>query len=146
MDQLALNRFMRQVEHGESGCWLWIGTKVGGGYGRIGLSGRYVMAHRAAYEHFIGKIPAGLTIDHLCRNPSCVNPQHLEPVSQAENNARANLGWWFGSRDACANGHLFDEENTVIRLAPTPARICRTCARERTRRYRARKASAALEA
>jgi len=65
---------------GES-CWLWTGPLNPGGYGTNG--GR--LAHRVVYERLIGQIPAGLTLDHLCRVRNCVNPQHLEPVTIAEN-------------------------------------------------------------
>ncbi len=136
-------RFRRFVQRMPSGCDLWIGNKVVGDYGRFFLRGRQELAHRVAYEDAKGSIPFGLTIDHLCRRPACVNPEHLEAVTQAENNHRANLGWWWGDRGTCVNGHEFTESNTRIRLKPTPARICRTCARERTRDYRIRKAQAA---
>ena len=74
-----------------SGCWLWTGTRSGG-YGRIGAGGRTgvtLWAHRVVYEALRGPIPAGLTIDHLCRLRICVNPWHLEPVTRQENGARA---------------------------------------------------------
>lgn len=85
-------RFMQYVEVTDT-CWLWTGVcHRTGGYGRFyvgGRGGRFVQAHRWAYEHHLGPIPTGLTIDHLCMVRSCVNPTHLEPVSQAENNRRA---------------------------------------------------------
>jgi len=72
-------------------CWIWT---AGGDYGRgrfavVGRSGRLLLAHRFAYELLIGPIPEGLTLDHLCMTPLCVNPEHLEPVTQAENSRRA---------------------------------------------------------
>lgn len=85
-------RFWAKVEKSE-GCWLWIGTGNRSGYGHFSIRGRggraKVGAHRFAYELAVGPIPDGLTIDHLCFNTSCVNPDHLEPVSQAENSKRA---------------------------------------------------------
>lgn len=74
----------RQVS--ASGCWEWRGTRADTGYGRIG--GEYT--HRLAYEHYIGAIPEGYQIDHLCLNRSCFNPEHLEAVTQYENLRRQN--------------------------------------------------------
>lgn len=78
------DRFDAQVERTDT-CWLWTGNKTPAGYGRFWLNGRNVQAHRAAYEFHIGPIADGLTIDHLCRVTSCVNPAHMEPVTLAEN-------------------------------------------------------------
>lgn len=70
-------------------CWIWNGKPQNGeGYCRVRLMGKTYLAHRVAYEQFIGPIPAGLQIDHLCRQPSCVRPDHLEPVTNAENQRR----------------------------------------------------------
>ena len=75
-----------------SGCWLWTGALTRGGYGQIGVWFGGVMrprrAHRVAYECYIGPIPDGLELDHLCRVRTCVNPRHLEPVTHAVNVAR----------------------------------------------------------
>lgn len=72
------------------GCWRWIGTRTPEGYGQIRVAvGEVAYAHRVAYELLVGPIPEGLHIDHLCRVRACVNPAHLEPVTQAENNRRA---------------------------------------------------------
>lgn len=73
-------------------CWIWrsvIHPKWG--YGRFSFGGKYVQAHRWSYQHFVGPIPKGLHIDHLCRVRACVRPDHLEPVTPAENNRRAAL-------------------------------------------------------
>lgn len=66
------------------GCWLWCGTMFGG-YGQYSHEGKTRKAHRRSYEALVGPIPEGLALDHLCRNPSCVNPAHLEPVTWREN-------------------------------------------------------------
>lgn len=70
----------------ETPCWIWQAALNSGGYGTTtDGSGRGVMAHRLVYEHYRGTIPEGLFLDHLCRNPACVNPDHLEPVTNSEN-------------------------------------------------------------
>lgn len=71
-----------------SGCWLWKGAKSKGGYGYLRVMGTPTQAHRVFYERHKGAIPEGLHIDHLCRVRGCVNPDHLEPVTLAENGRR----------------------------------------------------------
>ncbi len=88
MTESELTRFWAKVrESGE--CWQWTGARQKGGYGKLGMRRpgvpKTALAHRLAYEHWRGPIPVGLTIDHLCRNPGCVNPWHLETVSMAVN-------------------------------------------------------------
>lgn len=89
----ATARFMSFVAKTGDGCWRWTGSRSGSAleYGQFSwrIMGRPMMgAHRAAWELFRGPVPDGLTLDHLCRNTLCVNPTHLEPVTQAENNRR----------------------------------------------------------
>lgn len=85
-------RFWEKVQGGDvTTCWLWTGYRHPKGYGAIGIGGRAGRphpAHRVAYELLIDDIPPGLELDHLCRNPSCVNPWHCEPVTRAVNLAR----------------------------------------------------------
>jgi hypothetical protein len=82
----------RYIVDEETGCWLWTGG-TRGGYGRLKLADYGMMeAHRASYEFHKGKIPEGLVLDHLCRNRSCINPEHLEPVTQLENIRRGETG------------------------------------------------------
>lgn len=66
-------------------CWVSGHNRNSKGYARVNTAGRSTPAHRVAYEHFIGPIPDGLTLDHLCRNRACINPAHLEPVTSLEN-------------------------------------------------------------
>ena len=115
-------------------CWLFTGARAPGGYGRIGYRQRTMQAHRAAYETFVGPIPAGLHIDHLCGNRACCNPGHLEPVTQAENNRRANR-LRFAHMTHCQRGHEFTAANTGTR---PEGRYCRTCHNASARARRAR--------
>ena len=107
-------------------CWEWEGYKYSNGYAALTVDGRQVLAHRWSYEEFIGPIPDGLTIDHLCRNRGCVNPAHMEPVTGRENTRRAMRG-------ACVNGHRFSPENTYMHRGK---RYCRTCRRNRNQARR----------
>lgn len=111
------------------GCWLWLGSVSTGGYGytsRGAIAGRSPRAHRAVYEYYRGPIPAGLTLDHLCRVRRCVNPAHLEPTSTRENLLR---GVGHAAKNArkthCAHGHSFTPENTKLRL--NGSRRCLAC-------------------
>ena len=86
------DRFESYVERdGLLGCWLWTGG-TNGQYGELRVGQKIAKAHRVAFEMYVGPIPAGLEVDHLCRNTRCVNPAHLEPVTKAENVRR---GWPF---------------------------------------------------
>lgn len=112
----------------ETECWEWQGPDNGVGYGKIKVDGDFLYAHRYGYELFVGEIPDGLVIDHLCRNPSCVNPWHLEPVTQRINSQRGSRA----TRTHCVNGHPYNEANTYI-YPKTGHRQCRACNRERER-------------
>lgn len=85
----AIKRFWKYVRKVD-GCWLWIGAVTWDGYGRLRLPDRTVRAHRWAYQRFIGTIPEGMELDHLCKTRCCVNPDHLEPVTRDENHARGD--------------------------------------------------------
>lgn len=90
LEELASRLLSR---HLDSGCWSWTGPQQSKGYGQIGLSSprRLVFVHRLAYEVFVGPIPYGMTIDHLCSNKLCINPGHLEVVTRGENTRRGHL-------------------------------------------------------
>lgn len=84
-------RYSEQDRGYETPCWIWTGSTIRSGYGRLMYRGEQVLAHRRYYEHHVGPIPEGLTIDHLCRVRACVNPDHLEPVTNAENVRRGGI-------------------------------------------------------
>lgn len=111
-------------------CWEWLAAKNRRGYGQIGLGSRSLglgMAHRVAWELLVGPIPSGMELDHLCRNPSCVNPDHLEPVTHAENMRRAPYDAPQSKRmkTHCPLGHPYSGEN--LYRSPRGRRECRTC-------------------
>ena len=112
----------------ETGCWEWNGSLNNHGYAQSWDGRKPVLGHRLSYEEHCGPIPAGLTIDHLCRNSRCVNPDHLEPVTHRENMRRGR----FGSATHCPKGHPYDAANTrVERTRFGFGRRCRECARVR---------------
>ena len=117
------------------GCWLWTGA-LSDGYGSFGIEGhRTKGAHRYAYETLVGPVPSGLQLDHLCRVRNCVNPDHLEPVTQRENLLRSEGAAARNARKThCENGHPFDDENTS---STNGKRRCRACGRESEQRRRA---------
>lgn len=136
-------RFWQNVngQAGPDGCWPWIGKLNADGYGLFTGSRRRVRAHRFAYELLVGPIPDGLVLDHLCRNPCCVNPTHLEPVTIRENVLRGvGPSAKHAVKTHCVNGHPFDSVNTHITAQGW--RKCRACEREaRAQRKATRDAS-----
>jgi hypothetical protein len=124
----SLDRFWRRVDMNPHHCWEWQGYITAGGYGQVGFGKKVFLTHRVAYEIVKGPIPDGLHLDHLCRNRSCCNPDHLEPVTSGENTRRSNLvGRW--RAPSCKRGHEFTPENTGTRQ--NGDRWCRECGRLR---------------
>jgi len=121
-----------------SDCWIWTGAKNSYGYGQIHKDGKNVYVHRVSFEIHKGPIPKGLVLDHLCRVRHCLNPDHLEAVTNQENMARAPKGMLGGNRHKthCIRGHsLFGPH---VRIDKNGARVCRKCRKIRDRFYRAR--------
>lgn len=117
------DRFWAKVEKGDS-CWLWTSAKTKGGYGEFHIGSRVLYSHRLAYELLAGPIPEGLTLDHLCRVRHCVNPAHLEAVSNRVNVLRGNGACARNARKThCAKGHA------LLYFDHRGYRTCRQCGR-----------------
>src|SRR6266700_441189 len=129
-------RLLSKVQYADSGCWMWTGCTVRG-YGQMRLKGQRIYTHRASYMIFKGSIPEGMVIDHLCRTPECINPNHLEAVTNKENLLRGEaptikihrLGY-------CARGHEINNMNTYINPKTGWIQHCRICERENQRKRR----------
>lgn len=132
-------RFWVKVDkNGPNGCWKWLACHNARGYGIFAVRDphggwRNVLAHRFSYEFHGNKIPERFDVDHLCRNPGCLRPDHLEAVTHRENMLRGDT---FAARQAaqteCINGHEYTPENTYRWRGK---RKCRECSRINDRRY-----------
>jgi HNH endonuclease len=126
MNEGRLQRWEARIDKTDT-CWLWTGHLNHKGYARLGGDS----AHRLAYEHFVGPIPEGLTIDHICEVKRCVNPDHLRVMERGENARIAIV-----KREFCPNGHERTEENLVWRtMNGRRVRMCRECEKARRRRH-----------
>lgn len=140
-------RIQQSIKIDQAGCWRWKLNKDTDGYGRIQIlkadgGSRSRPAHRIAYAEWRGEIPEGMEIDHLCRVRDCVNPEHLEAVTHAENTLRSYALPALNARKThCVHGHEFSEANTYV--TPGGARSCRACQRATQARCRQRKLSEA---
>lgn len=111
-----------KIQPTESGCWEWAASRFGNGYGQF----RRELAHRAMYKFLVGDIPTGLTLDHLCRNRGCVNPDHLEPVTIRVNVLRGDtIPAHQMRRTQCPQGHSYDKDNTYLWHGKRNCRACR---------------------
>jgi hypothetical protein len=143
-------RFFAKVAVSPDGCWEWMAQRCTPpvlSYGRFWFDGKSVMAHRFCYELLVGPIPDGAELDHLCRNPPCVRPDHLEPVTSLENVARAerpdpkvwaNNGAHNRVKTHCPKDHELTPENTYIqdRGNGKVSRSCIICREERSKNRR----------
>ncbi len=132
-------RFEKRIVFASSGCWEWTGALTSAGYGLMQTgertpAGNYkpTYTHRLAYELYVGPIPKGLSIDHLCRNPRCANPSHLEAVPIGVNVLRGTgMSAMHAKAIHCKRGHLKTPANMYIR--PDGYRECRLCMRRRNK-------------
>lgn len=132
LTQAEAEAFMAKVVKDEGGCWLWQGPVQNSGYGQHRFLGGWRLAHRFSYRAFVGEIPRGLTIDHLCFVRTCVNPEHLDPCTQAENNRRRIAK---RPQTACATYHPDTEAEWGER--GDGRTYCKECNRVRERQRRA---------
>lgn len=129
--QYVMNRV---VIHPKSKCWIWTNAQQGGGYGKAKFQGKQSTAHRLSYIAFEGPIASGLCLDHICRNRLCVNPLHLEPVTQVENRRRGLQMSLRVDKTHCINGHPYTDGNTY--KDRKGVNRCMECARQtRMRSY-----------
>lgn len=123
--------FMKHSHRGDfHQCWTWTGAILPNGYGMASVGGRKVGAHRLSHELFVGPIPEGFEVDHLCRKKDCVNPTHLEAVTPLENTRRAHA-----HINHCPAGHPKTPENLIPQAKGSGK--CRVCHRDRARIRRA---------
>lgn len=145
-DHSVQERIRANVTVNDAGCWIWNRSLGTAGYGQMyyqapGERARMQSAHRTSYRVFIGPIPEGLELDHLCRVRRCVNPEHLDPVPHQTNVLRSPIaiGAINGAKTHCRAGHPFSAENTRFSMkGKQPMRVCRACSREAGARYKAR--------
>lgn len=128
-DPRLSERFWSKVLAVPSGCWEWSTAALRGGYGHLRFNDGYVSAHRHAYSVLVEAIPPGLTIDHLCRNRSCVRPDHMEVVTLRENILRsANPAAHNARKTRCLRGHVLPAYVEGVK------RRCEVCVAELLRR------------
>ena len=139
MSNTLYQRFWAKVNKTDT-CWLWTAAAPNG-YGQIGAGGKTLRAHRVAYEMLVGPIPEGLQLDHLCRVTLCVNPNHLEPVTNRENVLRGESPLAKKARQTeCLRGHPLSGAN--LYTYPNGNRRCKICRNESLKRlYLRRKAN-----
>lgn len=134
-------RFLEKIEiDPRTGCWLWTKYRDLSGYGRFNNPEGSPLAHRYAYEEFVGPIPDGMHMDHLCRVRHCVNPTHLEVVTPQENFARGSSFAAVNARKThCDSGHALEGDNVKVVVKIRRERICLTCDRARKRTHKKRR-------
>ena len=141
--ELLPERILSRLEFvTESGCLIWTGGENGCGYGTVWLNKKRRYVHRLLYECFVGEIPSGMEIDHLCRVRCCANPLHLHAVTSRQNTllgiGPAALN---ASKVSCKEGHALTPDNIYLRYGRTgnEERGCRICTLKWNRQYKAKR-------
>lgn len=128
----TIERLLLKVEIQENGCWIFTGS-TRKGYGQIRDGSRIVGAHRFAYQYFIDEISPEMDIDHTCRNPICINPDHLFEATRRETVLRGEgLAAQNAKKTHCIRGHRFTKVNTYF-SNDGKKRKCKTCIKEKNR-------------
>lgn len=129
----------RRIQITETGCWIATGSASHGPYQSVSINNCSVLVHRFVYEVLVGPIPAGLTIDHLCRVKWCCNPAHLEPVTIRVNVLRSDgTSAVNARRTRCKHGHPLSGDNLYVR-PDGKGRQCIACQRRRERAHAAKR-------
>lgn len=129
------SRFYAKVKISPTGCHEWTAGKARGGYGKFHFRGRSRVAHKILWELENGPVPEGLELDHLCRNPPCVNPEHLEAVTPRVNLLRGTSPVAVNAaKTHCRRGHEFTGSN--LKMVRNGSRACRECLRINKRNWR----------
>ena len=146
-DDVSISRFWSKVDkRGPDECWPWMGAKSRKGYGRYFHMYRDVIAHRLSFFIAHGKMPDGVT-DHLCRNRLCVNPAHLEDVTNKENVLRGvGLTAINAKKTHCKNGHELSGENLLKSALNKGMRNCKICHATYMAEYKRKRRAVAQEA
>jgi len=141
MNRKQIQRFTKFIQLDIlSGCWIWKGALDKQGYGFFSINRKLKRAHRVSYEHWNDELDSNLVIDHLCRNPSCVNPEHLQQVTIQQNLLRGmGLGVFNSKKTYCPKNHPLSGENLYLRS--DGKRACRLCRKEADRRTYQKKIS-----
>jgi hypothetical protein len=139
--QNAITRILKHTEANKQGCWLWTMPLNEGGYARASFNDSSYYVHRISYEIFIGEIKEGFVLDHLCKTKNCVNPCHLEEVTDKINNARSTSPSAINKvKTHCPKGHEYTGENLFFSVKDgIKIRRCKECSRIMSRDYQKRK-------
>lgn len=135
---MTKEEFYNSFKIDETGCWIWTKGTNGAGYSAVLYNKKRWLGHRLMYTFEVGEIEPGKVLDHLCRNPLCINPRHLNQCTHKENSTapRSLVGLNNSSKTHCINGHEYSESNTY--RYPDGRRECRKCSRKYKSSYKKR--------